>query len=532
MNYTITTYSNRMYDLNSDIKEAIDKTTVAFCRGVYSSYNDHFSKKYDAEAFNKKHGDTSLHLINKKRINCDTYYANSITQEAKGKLVSQIELNKIYIKDKEESLKAIDKKIREEQNKLAAYQKTLLNLYDYRNKVNDNPKAKLKVSRFKHIGSNGYMITVRIPSKDGFLTTEYGLFAFEYDYLLPKIKFTKNKISQLKIRKNHVIRKLESLEKPKRIVFGGKYNLRNLSYNELMNKKYNEFCVSGRKDAKYGNFVFKATPLENGNFNIKFHLMDNKEYELKNIQFPYHGKELTMVLNKDVPNKEMTPICFGIVRKIDALGREYYQFKVSFNIGSTKRYNTDTSTGCFGMDFNHGHLDVTEIDEKGNLVNQYVIPYQTDGTSKENEISLRQALNQVGLLVSKKNKILVVEKLDTSTSKRKSTYRDKKTNRIFHMFPYARYLEFVEYVGFKYGFEITRVAPAYTSVIGLIKYKEQMKLSTHIAAAFVIARRGVKYSHNEKVPKRYKPIVQGDYINKHYWAKFNKINKEIKKQNS
>ena len=530
MDYTITTFSNRMYQLNPELKEAIDQTMIAFCRGVYSSYNDHFLKKHNPNAFQEKYGELSLHLITKQRVNCDTYYANSITQEAKGKLASQTELTKIYLNDKTAALKAVDAKIKEENDKLSAYQRTLANLYTYRKDLKDNPKAKLKVSRFKNISAKGYTIAVRTPhGKNGFKITEYGLFAFEYEYLLPNISKTKNKISQLKKRRSNIVRKIESLGQPKRIVFGGKYKLKDYTYNELAYKKYGEFTVSGRKDAKYGNFVFKATPQDDGTFNIKFHLIDGKEYELNKIQFPYRGEELIKVLKKDVPNGEMTPICFGIVRKVDSLNREYYQFKVSFNIGSTKRYNTDVSTGCFGMDFNYGHLDLTEIDGCGNMINTYYIPYKTDGTSLENEVSLRQAMDQVGKLVSKAHKILVVEKLDTSDSKRKSTYRDKKTNRIFHMFPYQRYLEFVEYVSFKYGFETTKIAPAYTSVIGAIKYKGVMKLSTHTAASFVIARRGMGFTHNEKIPKQYKLLLGPEYVNRHYWAKFHKINKELTK---
>ena len=159
------------------------------------------------------------------------------------------------------------------------------------------------------------------------------------------------------------------------------------------------------------------------------------------------------------------------------------------------------------MDFNFGHLDVVEIDDKGNMIDKLIVPYRTDGTSYENEVSLRQALNIVGRWVKGKHKTLVIEDLDTSSSKRKSTYRDPKTNRIFHMLPYSRYLEAVQYIGFKYDFEITKVKPAYTSVIGKLKYAKRMKIYSHIAAAFVIARRGMGFSRNEKTPKEYKHLI-------------------------
>ena len=56
-----------------------------------------------------------------------------------------------------------------------------------------------------------------------------------------------------------------------------------------------------------------------------------------------------------------------------------------------------------------------------------------------------------------------------------------------------------------------------------------MKLPSHIAASFVIARRGMHFQRNEKVPKQYKDMIK-DIKTKHYWSKFNKIEKELKKQ--
>lgn len=52
--------------------------------------------------------------------------------------------------------------------------------------------------------------------------------------------------------------------------------------------------------------------------------------------------------------------------------------------------------------------------------------------------------------------------------------------------------------------------------------------SSQIAASFVIARRGMHFQRNEKVPKQYKDMIK-DIKTKHYWSKFNKIEKELKK---
>jgi hypothetical protein len=55
------------------------------------------------------------------------------------------------------------------------------------------------------------------------------------------------------------------------------------------------------------------------------------------------------------------------------------------------------------------------------------------------------------------------------------------------------------------GIEIRKVNPAYTSVIGKLKYTPQFNIDKDIAAAFVIARRGLGFK--EKLPKNYKELL-------------------------
>ena len=57
----------------------------------------------------------------------------------------------------------------------------------------------------------------------------------------------------------------------------------------------------------------------------------------------------------------------------------------------------------------------------------------------------------------------------------------------------------------KEGFVLEEVHPAYTSIIGKLKYKDTYGLSDHQAAAFVIGRRALGYT--EKIPKALKKIA-------------------------
>lgn len=102
------------------------------------------------------------------------------------------------------------------------------------------------------------------------------------------------------------------------------------------------------------------------------------------------------------------------------------------------------------------------------------------------------------------------------------------------MFPYERYLDFADWLGYKYGFEVIRVHPAYTSIIGRLKYGMPRKINTHQAASYVIGRRGMGFK--EKILNKYKPIIEDikdkqkcEILKKnfHYWSKWNWINKQL-----
>lgn len=54
-----------------------------------------------------------------------------------------------------------------------------------------------------------------------------------------------------------------------------------------------------------------------------------------------------------------------------------------------------------------------------------------------------------------------------------------------------------------------------------------MKLSTHIAASYVIARRGLHFK--EKLLKEQQQYIPKEMINKHHWSKWNYLNKKVYK---
>jgi len=77
------------------------------------------------------------------------------------------------------------------------------------------------------------------------------------------------------------------------------------------------------------------------------------------------------------------------------------------------------------------------------------------------------------------------------------------------------------------GTEIRKVNPAYTSIIGKLKYAPQYNIDKDVAAAFVIARRGLGYK--ESLPKNYKKLLNDTEFLSYSVAKIEDNVKMIKK---
>ena len=77
---------------------------------------------------------------------------------------------------------------------------------------------------------------------------------------------------------------------------------------------------------------------------------------------------------------------------------------------------------------------------------------------------------------------IVLEDLKFQQSHDTDTY----SNRNFHQFTYKKMLNSLIRMGLRNGFSVKIVNPAYTSVIGKLKYSKNFGISVHEAAAFAI----------------------------------------------
>ena len=136
------------------------------------------------------------------------------------------------------------------------------------------------------------------------------------------------------------------------------------------------------------------------------------------------------------------------------------------------------------------HLAVTETDRSGKLVNAFSVPLLTYGKSAHQaEALIGDTVAEVVDYSRQVSKPLVIERLDFRHKRAALEGESPGRSRMQSSFSYGKVKAHVLSRGYREGVEVYQVNPAYSSVIGRVKYMERYGLSVHQAAALVLARR-------------------------------------------
>ena len=198
---------------------------------------------------------------------------------------------------------------------------------------------------------------------------------------------------------------------------------------------------------------------------------------------------------------------------------------------------TDRRRGAIGVDLNADHLAVAETDASGNCLNAWRVPLVTYGKSThEAEALVGDAVAGVVEYARNAGKPIVIEELDFRQKKSVLEGENRKYSRMLSSFSYGKVKAYFISRGYRQGVEIHRVNPAYSSVIGRVKFMERYGLSVHQAAALVLARRLLGCS--ERIPRRrVAPVGNGVHVAftvparkrvKHVWSYWGAISRQLK----
>ncbi len=198
---------------------------------------------------------------------------------------------------------------------------------------------------------------------------------------------------------------------------------------------------------------------------------------------------------------------------------------VSFTPEKVKQVSRCVDYGCIGIDMNPGSIGWAYIDTEGNLKAQGKIPLQTGLPHGKQQAQIVQACLELAQLAIKFSCPVVCEELNFSNKKNQLRERGRKYARMLSGWAYAEFDKQLNSIVSNRGIELITVNPAYSSIIGLVKYLRIYGLASDTAAALVIARRGMRLS--EKIPDSLTAFVDVKST-KHVWSLWHQLNKKIK----
>lgn len=296
--------------------------------------------------------------------------------------------------------------------------------------------------------------------------------------------------------------------KPEKVIFGGRNLFEKLSKKHLSEKEKAKLKREW-KERRQGNLYSRGDKAKNGNLNLRI-VKEGEKYCLR-----VNTRNRKWILLELVTSHKKwglfesfliqgVPYSVRIQRRND---KHYCYITFEEPLPDTE---IDFEEGAIGIDLNAfpSHIAWAEVGRDGNLKSYGEIPtpHLWDGRKEKRDYFAWQYAHEVVRIALEKRKGIVLEYLNIKDKGFRGDYTGRKSRRIKHNFSYKKLKERIIHLARRYGIAVKEVNPAYTSVIGMLKYAPQLSLTKDVASAWVIARRGLSIS--EGVPKNYRAFLQ------------------------
>ena len=371
-------------------------------------------------------------------------------------------------------------------------------------------------------------------------------------------------VHQKKRRLHKLQERQKQLIKEKRIpicfgskkLFRAQFNLKANGYatheewlHDWRQARTSEIFFLGSKDETSGNQTCTAS-IEGNSLTLRIRLPNalqekfGKYLIIEHVAFPYGHQE---IVNSLIECQQRQRLAQAKEASYTSRGQALtYRFKYDkkgwrlFASTSlpTPQWKTHASRGVIGIDINTDHLALVETDRFGNPIHKQTIPLNLYGKTKERSLSIiGDACARAVTHAEQTLKPLILEDLDFQ--KKKQALKESCSSshaRLLSSFSYQSILTHLRSRAFGKQVEVKQVNPAFTSLIGRVKFAFRYGLSIHHAAALCIGRRFLKFS--EKVPRHLDKIPDGKEAhvalllparnrNKHVWHLWRLINKKL-----
>ena len=313
-----------------------------------------------------------------------------------------------------------------------------------------------------------------------------------------------------------------------------------------------EFFVLGSRDETAGCQLCVAAVTDNGTLTLRLRMLDclagrhGRYLTIEGVRFAYGHRQALAALEGNADYSRYRREHGEQAARAISLGQAIsYRFKRDGKgwqvFVSTQMMDvpvvTDQSRGAVGVDLNGDHLAVCETDASGNYLNAFSVPLVTYGKSQHQaDAIIGDAVASVVAYVREVGKPIVKERLDFRRKKAVLEGEPHRYGRMLSSFSYGKIKACFISRGYRQGVEVHQVNPAFSSVIGRVKFMEHYELSVHQATALVLARRLLGCS--ERIPRRrVAPVGNGVQVAftvparkrvKHVWAYWGAISEQLR----
>jgi IS605 OrfB family transposase len=305
----------------------------------------------------------------------------------------------------------------------------------------------------------------------------------------------------------------------KPVVFGGKRLFEKLCKNHLtgkarekLKKQWRELrqgtliSIGSRHEAVKGNLLLRFMELD-GKLHLRITTGKREFVYAKVLREPSNSKDKWITFIAMLLESWQTQSYFPYTVELKLRNGEIYG-NVSFELPTSEvRYTKEKGVVAIDTNASPIHLAIAEVSKTGELVSYQTISlHHLIGLSQNSKDHQEWILaHQIVNLAIEKGKAIAVENLKKLRKGKRGDGKATLRKRL-HQWNAKKFLQKLKRVAMLKGVEVIEVNPAYTSVIGMLKYAPQLSIDKDIAGAYVIGRRALGFK--EDMPENYEKLLK------------------------
>jgi IS605 OrfB family transposase len=305
----------------------------------------------------------------------------------------------------------------------------------------------------------------------------------------------------------------------KPVVFGDKRLFEKLCKNHLTGKAREKLKKQWR-ESREGTLIAIGSKhkIAQGNLLLRFMELDGKLHlrittgkrefiYAKVLREPSNSKDKWLIFMGMLLESWQTQNYFAYTVELKLRDGEVYG-SVSFELPTLEVKYTKWN-GVIAIDTNASpiHLATAEVSKTGELQSYQTISlHRLLGLSQNSKDYQEWILaHKIVDLAIQKGKAIAVENLKKLKKGVRGDGKAELRKRL-HQWNAKKFLQRLKRVAMLKGVEVIEVHPAYTSVIGMLKYAPQLSIDKDTAGAYVIGRRALGFK--EDMPENYEKLLE------------------------